>query len=721
MTLNRKFRRAAWALGALGLAIWTLSLSSSAAIAAGDSEEVRQAKEKELIAVLASNAEGGEKAIACKKLAIYGSAKAVPELAKLLSDERLSSWTRIALESIPGAEADQALLDALDGLKGRPLVGTINSIGVRRVVKAIEPLTKRLDDKDTLVANCAAASLGKIGGTAAAKTLRARLKTAPAGVRDAVAEGCVLCAERMMAEGHDQEAAELYDEVRKADVPKQRILEGTRGAILARKADGIPLLIEQLRSKDKSFFQIGLSTAREIPGRDAAYALESEIAKATPERAALVLLALADRRETITSSAVLHAAASGPKEVRLVALEVLGKLGDSSCLSTMLEIALEKDAELAQGAKAALATLPGADVNAEIAARLDKSDGPMVPLLLELVGERRILAKAALLKAVEHKDPAVRGAALTALGETIDLEGVGVLVDKTIEPKSAEEGKLAQDALKAACVRMPEREACAEKLAAAMSKASVETRCQFLEILASMGGAQALECMETAAKSDDPRLQDVGSRLLGAWMSVDAGPVLLDLAKTASSEKYQVRAARGYIRLARQFVMPDEDRVAMCKNALAIAPNVAERKLTLEVIQRYPSMGMLELAAKTAEDKELKNEATQVTLLIAQKLGAKGADIKALLVKVGLKPIKLEIVSAEYGAGDKKKDVTETLRKLAGETPLLALPSATYNQSFGGDPAPDVVKQLKIKYRVDGKDTEATFAENAVILLPIPQ
>ena len=42
-------------------------------------------------------------------------------------------------------------------------------------------------------------------------------------------------------------------------MPKPRILEATRGAILARKGEGIPLLIEQVRSADKALFQIGLA------------------------------------------------------------------------------------------------------------------------------------------------------------------------------------------------------------------------------------------------------------------------------------------------------------------------------------------------------------------------------------------------------------------------------------------------------------------------------
>ena len=55
--------------------------------------------------------------------------------------------------------------------------------------------------------------------------------------------------------------------------------------------------------------------------------------------------------------------------------------------------------------------------------------------------------------------------------------------------------------------------------------------------------------MAAAAKDADPEIQDTASRMLGAWMDVDAAPVLLDLAKNAADEKYKIRAPRGYIRL----------------------------------------------------------------------------------------------------------------------------------------------------------------------------
>src|ERR1041384_353268 len=105
-------------------------------------------KERDLIRILQSDAPPQDKAIPCKQLAIYGTKAAVPALAPLLADKDLASWARIALEAIPGPEADEALRAAVPRLKGLLLIGTINSIGVRRDAKAVEALGGKLSDSD---------------------------------------------------------------------------------------------------------------------------------------------------------------------------------------------------------------------------------------------------------------------------------------------------------------------------------------------------------------------------------------------------------------------------------------------------------------------------------------------------------------------------------------------------------------------------------------------
>ncbi len=173
-----------------------LFLAAASAQAADDSA----AKEKELINVL-KNAAPAEKAIACKQLAIHGTKESVPALSPLLADPELASWARIALEAIPDPAADEALRTASEKLEGRLLVGTINSIGVRRDQQAVEPLARRLKDNDADVASAAAVALGRIGNASATKILRQSLAGSDKGVQIAVAEGCILCAERLLAEG----------------------------------------------------------------------------------------------------------------------------------------------------------------------------------------------------------------------------------------------------------------------------------------------------------------------------------------------------------------------------------------------------------------------------------------------------------------------------------------------------------------------------------------
>jgi hypothetical protein len=255
-----------------------------------------------------------------------------------------------------------------------------------------------------------------------------------------------------------------------------------------------------------------------------------------------------------------------------------------------------------------------------------------------------------------------------------------------------------------------------------VDRAPAAAKTILLEILSDVGGTRALNAVGAAAKSNNPQLQDTGSRLLGKWSTVDAAPVLLDLAKTAQEDKYHVRAVKGYISLARRFAtMPEQQRLEICQNAFDVCRHPAEKKLVLEVLKLYPSLETFKLAIKSLKLPELKEDATQAVLIVAQKLGNKAPEARELLANADLDRVKLEIVKAEYGAGAAQKDVTELLQKQAGDLPFLMLPSTGYNASFGGDPAPNTPKQLKIQYKINGKAGEASFAEDALIVLPMPK
>jgi HEAT repeat protein len=388
----------------------------------------------------------------------------------------------------------------------------------------------------------------------------------------------------------------------------------------------------------------------------------------------------------------------------------------------LLAAATGANEELAQTAIAVLADMPGEGIDKDLADRLSRAQGKLRRVLIELAGRRPIVGAAeSLRKALDDPEPATRAAALTALGATIEFGDLDILIQRVAHPRDTDETAVVGKVLATACQRMADREAAAAKLVAAMPSYAVPAKCRFLEVLTTIGGARALQALSAAVKDGDPQIQDAATRLLGEWMDVDAGPALLDLAKNAADDKYKVRALRGYIRLVRQFDMPDAQRVQMCRAAVQTAQRTAEKKLVLEVIGRYPSAAMLSLALEATRLPELKNEAVAVALIIAEKTGTRSPELQKLLREMGQGTVKIEIVKAEYGAGTSFKDVTTILRKHVRDFPVVILPSPSYNATFGGDPAPGVVKQLKVQYRMAGKPGEVSLVENATIVLPVPK
>lgn len=197
-------------------------------------------EEARLIGVLQSNASLKEKVDACRGLAVVGTKRAVPVLASLLGDERLSHMARYGLEPIPDPSVDEAFRDALKTLKGKLLVGVIGSVGVRRDKKAVPLLVPLLADRDAMVVQGAARALGRIASSEAAEALREALGKASAENRPALADACLACAEKRLAEGQRDDAVALYRAVGKAELPKHFRIAAAQGVIKAQRAAGAP-------------------------------------------------------------------------------------------------------------------------------------------------------------------------------------------------------------------------------------------------------------------------------------------------------------------------------------------------------------------------------------------------------------------------------------------------------------------------------------------------
>ena len=593
------------------IAAWAAMLLLGCGLATIDAAEVDELN----ATVQSEDATLHEKAVACKRLAAIGNEASIEAVTPLLYDETLSHYARFTLEPMPYEAAGAALREALGKLEGDLRVGMINSLGIRRDTESIEALATLMQGDDAKTSGAAAAALGRIGNAETAALLEEALGAALAAPADEVADAALVGAEMLLAEGHGSESVALFDAVREADLPQRHLLAATRGAILARGEEGVDLLAEQLGAEDFAYFALALRAARELDADGVAEVLVETLDAASPARQALLVVALADRGDEAGREPVASLAAEGPAEVRLAAIRALGRLGDASTLDVLVAAAAE--GEHTEAALASLARLPQA-VDPAIRELLADDDATVRRVALDAIGERRLFAALPeVLEAAEDDDEAVRLAALGALGEIAPLEDFDALTSRVVDPRSPAEREAAQAAIRAAITRMPDRDATAEELLSAMEGAPVEAQVFFLEVLGTLGGPRALEGVTAAARSESDAIQDAATRILGEWIGTDAAPALLQLAQTGP-ERFRIRCLRGYIRIIRQFDMPENERMAMSQRALVAATRDEERRLVFEVLERYPAADGLRLVVRGLESASLREDAASAAVAIGE-------------------------------------------------------------------------------------------------------
>ena len=647
-------------------AVFTLC---SISFAQGNAKEIMAKSPAELIEILKdANSTAFERAKACQRLAVMGTKDAIPSLAALLPDEKLNVYARTALENIPGPEAAEALREAAKTLKGRPLVGVIDSLGQMRDAKAIELLAKYLEgeDIDIAVASAAAGALGRI------KDIKAPLFGAilnnlslQAAAADACLDGCAL----MVQTGSNENIkgvnmmygiltgdpallpdakGPIFDTKNLRNLPKSIRIAAFHGLYRMQKNKAKDVLVKQVHSPDKDFFNVALSAARELPGEEVTKALVAELDILPAERRALLLLAIADRKDKPELAVLVRESKHESEAVRKAAVYALAQRADAGAAKALIDIALSQDA-IAAAAKDGLLKIPGEKIDAAIIDKYASADGRTKVVLLDLFGERGIAAALPIVrKSLDDADQPVRLAAIAAAAKLIDVADLDLLIVRALAAdRPNAESAAVRSALDVAVLRMGDRDATAARIAPHIDAAGAEQQSFLFDLLRKVSGKKALEEVVARTKSSDPAQKDSATRVLGEWVNTDAAPALLEIAKNDAEQKYRIRALRGYIRIARQLEVPWWEasdapavKLEMYDEAMAAAERADEKLLALDILTRIPSAETLSRAIACLDNPALKEKSAATAVAIAGKVigGNPKAVAEAMRKVIDAKP-----------------------------------------------------------------------------------
>jgi len=586
------------------------------------------AREAELIAVLRSPAAVHEKADACRELARVGTAAAVPALAALLADEQLAHMARYGLEPIPGPAVDAALRAALGRLQGRLLAGVIDSLGVRRDKLATAALTALLKAPDPEVARSAAQALGRLGTPEAGQALQNALAGGTTAVPLAVYDGIFRCAEALAAQGERAPAMRLYDALRRQpQLPPQVQIGAWRGAILTRRRDGLPLLLEAVHSPDPVLAAAAARISAELPEARVTRALAQALGKMSADQQVRWAGVLGARHDDAALPALLDLSRAGALAARLAALQALVEIGGRPSVAALLALLNDPDSDIAQAAAGGLSGLPGPAVDAAIVQALGSRDRALKLKLIALAGQRRLAAALpVLLEALADRDETIRLAAIRScegLAGTAELPSLLERITKAATPGEAD---ALEQVLGSIYARADDRQAAVPQLARALARARPAAQPALLRTLRLAGGPAALQAVRGALAAPSPEVQAAALRALCGWTTGAALPVLLDLAQTAAAPGDRLLALRGYLDLAARLDAPAPDKLARYQAAMPLIQRREEKQMLLSALAGTTAPAALPLIAGYLDDPAVKGEAVTAVMAVAEKQSGQAPD-----------------------------------------------------------------------------------------------
>ncbi len=581
--------------------------------------------EGKLIATLTSaDASRKDKADACRQLSIIGTNKAIAPLASLLGDPEMSHMARYALEPIPDPAVDQALRDALGKLSGRPLIGVITSLGVRRDAQAVEPLAKMLMEGQVSPEAMGAAvrTLGQIGNSAASQVLIASLDHAPPEGMIDVYEGLLRCAEHLVAEGNRDEARAIYDRLRQTKGPHQVRAGALRGAILTRSGgEQATLIREHLRSDDYVLFAAACQTALELPDAAITAALTESLAQLPADNRILAIQTLGRRADKASLPALFEASKTGPQAVRVAAIKAMPEFGDVSAVPVLAGLMADADRPVAQAAQECLAAMQGKEADQAVMTMFDSREANKRLAALELMGRRRMTqAVPVLLKAAGTAEGSVRQAAVKMAGELGGPEQLAALLDLFKSFETPQDLEAARQAMSEVCGRASDSQAVSQMLVGRLSQSRPAQKIVLLRVLSGVGGPVALKAVRQAVDDPDADVHTGAIRALGTWKTTDAAPELLALAKATDNSSDKMLCLRSYLGFAARRDLPAEMRLTMCRQAGELVRRDDEKKLLLGTLGGIDSIDALSTIEPYLADPATKQEATVALLGIVDRL-----------------------------------------------------------------------------------------------------
>jgi HEAT repeat protein len=383
------------------------------------------------------------------------------------------------------------------------------------------------------------------------------------------------------------------------------------------------LIFNLINEEDKDLRALGFDQVRgEAKGEAATLQFASVLPKLAVDAQVGLLSALADRGDRAARPAVLELLEKSTEEsVRVAAISAIGHLGEAADVPLLIQrLTMESPMEQA-AARASLVRLPGESIPSAIAEQLGNlaNIAGVQVTLMEILAERRAVACVPeLLRAAEHDDAKVRGAAMAALSQLASEDAIPGLVRGVLKAASGPERDAAEKALMAVCQRIESREKRAIPVLATFDSLSPAEQTALLPALGRIGGEAAIPIIERAITSQDAKMHEMGVRALCNWPDGSVAQRFLELIASDEHADHKRLARRALIRVAVvSDGRSDADRLMLLMDAMKMCEQDDERELVVQRARAVRSVDSLRYLLTYLDHPSLAQEACESIVELA--------------------------------------------------------------------------------------------------------
>jgi type 1 glutamine amidotransferase/HEAT repeat protein len=587
-----------------------------------DTPEVAEKIEQLFLEFLRSDAGWTSKQFVCEELSVIGTGKSVDTLSNMLNDPKTSDIALYALQRIQSDKVDAALRGMLPKTSGKTRVGIINTIGCRRDSQAVSELGDVIDNSnDAPAIEAAIAALGRIANEESAEVLSAARSKCSEELVPAALDAYLKCADRFAESGNKNKALAIYKDIYGSKQSSVIRMAAMTGMVLMDKNSGPDIIIDNLKGNDNKICSAAVRLINQVPGEKMTKALTAQLDSFSPFVQMQVVAALAARGDSAALPAVVKAANSDDREVRMAALQAIGKLADASSVAFLAERAANtNDADEKTWARSSLYALPGEDINDVISRQLGHVSSPAIKIeLIQAVGQRVITgAVPALLKSAEGADANVRIAMQKNVRIIAEPSDLPALVETLTEARSDTERNEAEKTLVTVAGRAEPGKKTAAILAKFSGMTNVDNKCSLISVLGEIGD-DGLDVIRDGLKDKEPQIQKSAIRAMSAWPNPAPLDDLLNVAETSGDDVQKVLALRGVVKLlAYDSERSTQQTSQLYEKAMNLATQPSEKKMVLGGLANMKDVASLQMATGYLHDQTLKQEAAAAVTKIAQ-------------------------------------------------------------------------------------------------------